>query len=303
MNSLYLGFRWHSRAGQGAITASQALAEILQEKFFVQSFANFGAEKRGAPVSAFNRITAQKSWKISPPKKVNNVILLDPSLIFSGEVPASTLTAGLSQNGSLLVNAEAGKLPIRTKQRVFFVPASKIALREIGRDIPNVVLLASLVQIFQLTSLNNLLTKLKKILNHLPPEVVAGNLRAAKTGFRLVQDQKPVLLKGQTQNLHYPKKLPTWQNLPNGAILASQKNSSEAYATGNWVRLTAAIQTPSKCQNCNQYRFVCPEEAIKFNAKGQVTRIDSEKCKACGICVTEFPPGALTMKPKIVASG
>lgn len=298
MSSTYLGFRWHSRAGQGALTASQALAEILQAKFQVQSFASFGAEKRGAPVSAFNRITTQQSHKISPPTKVNGVILLDTSLLLSGEVPPAKLTQGLTKTGCLLINSKPLPLPIATPNPVFFIPASQIALQEIGRDIPNVVLLASLSQLFQLTNLKELLHKLKKILQkNLAPEIVAGNLRAAKSGFLATQKQKPTYL-NPAKITHPPKVLPNWQDLPPGAVLAARQNSSENYATGNWVRFTAAIADPKKCRNCGQYRFVCPEEAIKFDPQGNVTRIDETKCKACSICVTEFPAGGLTMKPK-----
>jgi len=292
-----LSIRWHSRAGQGAITASTALAEILgNHGKFVQSFPDFGAEKRGASVAVFNRISDKKIEDVSHPKEIDTAVLLDTSLVSSCEIPASELLAGLKKNGVLLINTSQKELKLGTNsKKVFGVDASKIAVDAIGKDIPNVPILGSLVRILDLAKLESFSKELKKYLSaHLPSEIVAGNLKAFKRGFEEVAEIKGggKFVKNSCQ------KLPGWKQSPLGAAVKSP-GSSAKYNTGNWVR-QSCVWNPETCINCNLCWPACPHDAIKIDAKGNMLGVDANKCTACGLCIGNCPtnPKSLKLAPK-----
>jgi len=292
-----LSIRWHSRAGQGAITVSVALAEILgNHGKFVQSFPDFGAEKRGAPVVVFNRIADEKIEDVSHPTEIDAAVLLDTSLISSCEIPVEKLLEGLKNNGILLINSRQKKIKMGVgATKVFGIAASEIAIAEIGKDIPNVPILGALVRILELAKLEDFAAKLEKYLSsHLPPEIVAGNLKAFKKGFEEVRkiEGNKKLVKKSCQIL------PNWKEIaPGGAIC--EAGNSRKYDTGNWVRQTCAW-SKSSCINCNLCWSVCPHNAIKVDSKGNMIGIDTEKCTACGLCVTACPtnPKSLKIIPK-----
>lgn len=187
--SAAVAFRWHSRAGQGAITVANALAQILGESGkFVQSFPDFGAEKRGAPVVVFNRIADTKITTVAHPTELDVVILLDPTLVGGDEVTLDELLAGLEKDGKLLINTAQKKVTSMGKHAVYAVDASTIAIAEIGKNIPNVPILGALLKITQLADLEKFLPQLEKFLSqNLPAPIVTGNLKACRRGFEEVK--------------------------------------------------------------------------------------------------------------------
>ncbi|MFH0776739.1 MAG: 2-oxoacid:acceptor oxidoreductase family protein [Patescibacteria group bacterium] len=278
-----ISIRWHSRAGQGAITVSTALAEILgQQGKFVQSFPDFGAEKRGAPVVVFNRISSQKIDDVSHPTEVDAAVLLDPSLIASCEITPNELLAGLKKKSVLLINTAQKALKMGAKPaRTFAVAASEIAVAEIGKDIPNVPILGALIRILGLAEVGSFLAELKSYLEtHLPAEILAGNLRAFERGFAEVGE----IPSGQNGKIACAK-LPNWQAIaPGGAILSGQSKHS---ATGDWTHQTCEWN-PKTCINCNLCWPACPHSAILIkNAK--MAGVNSTKCTACALCVAACP--------------
>jgi pyruvate ferredoxin oxidoreductase gamma subunit len=181
-----ISIRWFSRAGQGAITAATALAQILGKNGkFVQVFPDFGAEKRGAAVVVFNRISSEKLTNVAHPRGVDIVVLLDTSLVASGEISKEKLLEGLNPDGKLLVNTGQGNLKIaQDLKNVFTVKASEIAVETIGKDIPNVPILGALVKIGEFLDLEKFQAGLRNFLgNHLPPEILEGNLKAFEKGY------------------------------------------------------------------------------------------------------------------------
>ncbi|MEI7510848.1 MAG: 2-oxoacid:acceptor oxidoreductase family protein [Candidatus Peregrinibacteria bacterium] len=181
--------RWHSRAGQGAITVANALCEIIAHEkleIFSQSFPDFGAEKKGAAVVVFNRFSEEpieENYHIEHP---NVVVFLDTSLINEAELSYEDILKGLEENGNILLNTSQEKTQFSEKfsGTVFHVPGTVIATQEIGRNIPNVPLLGALLKITNLLSIEKFLPALEKyLLESLPPKVVAGNLRAFQRGY------------------------------------------------------------------------------------------------------------------------
>jgi len=77
-----LQIRWHSRAGQGAVTGAKALADVMARTGkFVQAYSVYGAEKRGAPMTAYDKIDDNP---------ILYVLVIDPSLVFQEEIVDNT---------------------------------------------------------------------------------------------------------------------------------------------------------------------------------------------------------------------
>jgi pyruvate ferredoxin oxidoreductase gamma subunit len=281
-----LSILWSSRAGQGAITASTVLAEILgKQGKYVQSFPDFGAEKRGAVVAVYNRISNKIIEDVSHPTELDAIVLLDTTLISSNEISEIDIFSKLKKDGILLVNTSQAEFTLSTKfEKVFALNADKIAKESIGKNIPNVPILGALVRVLNLASQTQFSKELKKYLSaHLPAEIVAGNLKAFERGFAEVQTIKI--------NLKTPKKsddiLPNWQDIPLGAVIQDAGNSVK-YNTGNWTRQTCKWNSKT-CINCKLCWPVCPHDAIRTDADGNMIGVDESKCTACELCVAVCP--------------
>jgi len=287
-----LSIRWHSRAGQGAITASTALAEIMgNQGKFVQSFPDFGAEKRGASVTAYNRICEKVTEDVSHPTEIDVAILLDTTLISNHEITNTELSKNLKKDSALLINTSQKVLKNINSEKIFAINASEIALKEIGKDIPNVPILGALVRILNLSKLKDFSQSLAIYLSsHLPAEVVKGNLRAFEHGFNEVRE----ITSEKNKVKNTSKSLPSWRDIPLAATIRKNK-CSDNYDTGNWTRRSCKWNSKS-CINCSLCWPVCPHDAIKTDSQGNMTGVDEAKCTACGLCVTVCPT-----KPKSLA--
>ncbi len=148
--------RWHSRAGQGAITAADFFAEnCVRQNLLATSFPDFGAEKRGAAVQVFNKISRKNEIFVSDvaqPTVVDGVVLLDETLA-KFELGYATVLAGLNDDGFLLINtnndlkkADLGNF----RGKIFTIKASQIAKETISRNIPNVPIVGALTNIMKL---------------------------------------------------------------------------------------------------------------------------------------------------------
>jgi 2-oxoacid:acceptor oxidoreductase gamma subunit (pyruvate/2-ketoisovalerate family) len=120
--------RIHGRGGQGAVIASKLLAVALfREEQWVQSFPAFGVERRGAPVTAFLRVSDAPILLRCEVAHPDDLIVLDPTL-----VEAIDVTAGLKPGGSVLINSERSPesyVDLAERFRVATVNASAIATR------------------------------------------------------------------------------------------------------------------------------------------------------------------------------
>ena len=133
--------RFHGRGGQGAKTAAALLAEAaLEQGKFVQSFPEYGAERQGAPVKAFTRLSDKKIYSHAGVTNPNVVVVVDQTLIKS--IP---VTEGLDDSGLLIVNTNQGVDEIKQmtgfKGRIIVIDAVKIALEELGKAVTNTAML------------------------------------------------------------------------------------------------------------------------------------------------------------------
>ena len=184
----YLEIRWHGRAGQGAKSAAQMLAEsALDQGKFVQAFPEYGAERTGAPMKAFNRIGDTPILVRAVIESPDIVVVIDDTLL------SEEIVSGLDdEEGILLVNTVRDFDWIRKrtdfKGKVCKVPATDIALEEIGRGVPNTVMLGALVKVTGVVPLEALEKRIEEMfLGKFGAEVVEANKRALKRGYEEVQ--------------------------------------------------------------------------------------------------------------------
>jgi len=184
--------RWHGRAGQGVVTAAVTLADVLasEEGKYVQAFPEFGAEKRGAPILAFNRISLKPIRTHSQVYEPDIVVVTDPSLLGLIDI-----TEGAKDNALFLFNTTFDISLLRKRlglgaRKVYALDAYSIAREEIGRPIPNVPMVAALIKITGLLEPERFKEKLKASLSKkLRKELVEGNLRTVERAFKEVKEE------------------------------------------------------------------------------------------------------------------
>jgi pyruvate ferredoxin oxidoreductase gamma subunit len=136
-------YRIHGRGGQGSVAAAYLLAAAAFEAGFTcQAFPAFGAERRGAPVTAFVRLDDKPITLRSQVRAPDFLIVQDDTLLLDPK-----LTAGLKPGGAMLVNSRkpAAEIAARFDTRVVTIAATEMALAAIGKPIPNTALLAALL--------------------------------------------------------------------------------------------------------------------------------------------------------------
>jgi pyruvate ferredoxin oxidoreductase gamma subunit len=186
-----LEIRWHGRAGQGVVTAAVTLADVLSSEKgrYVQAFPEFGAEKRGAPILAFNRISQKPIRSHSQVYYPDIVVVTDPSLL--GLVDIGD---GAKDDAVFLFNTTFDLSLIRERlslgdRKLYALDAYSIARDELGRAIPNVPMVAALVKVLDLMDLDKFKEKIEiSLAKKLRPEVVEMNLRTIDRAFKEVTE-------------------------------------------------------------------------------------------------------------------
>ena len=184
--------RWHGRGGQGAKTAAFLLAEALIEQGkFGQGFPDYGPERMGAPIRAYNRISDDPVRVHCDVKNPGIVVVLDPTLIGSGDI-----TVGLLSGGTVLVNSplEPDQMRAHLKldgRKVFTVDATGIALDEIGRPIPNSPMIGALLKITEIADIDSMAKIVgKKFEGKFGKDITDGNIRAMKRAYEEVKAER-----------------------------------------------------------------------------------------------------------------
>jgi pyruvate ferredoxin oxidoreductase gamma subunit len=183
-----LEIRWHGRGGQGAVTAAKILAEsaILDGKF-IQAFPEYGPERAGAPVRSFTRISQSQIHTHSQVTDPKLVVVLDPTLLEVIDV-----TEGLPEDGTLIINTNEAPKDIRQRlnirgRKLYTVPATDIAIKELKRNIPNTPMIAALVKVAGILDIKTVEKNFKdKYSKKFNPEVIEGNIRAMNAAYEAV---------------------------------------------------------------------------------------------------------------------
>ena len=190
-NSKAVEIRWHGRGGQGAKTACLLLADVcFNSGKEVQGFPEYGPERMGAPITAYNRISDTPNLVHSNIYYPDYVVVVDETLLESVDV-----TAGLSEEGAIIVNTTRSPGDIKSELdgyngRVCTVDAATISLETIGKNIPNTPMLAAVVKVSGLVKEDKFLKDMEESFNHkfrTKPEVVAGNMEALRQAMDKVR--------------------------------------------------------------------------------------------------------------------
>jgi pyruvate ferredoxin oxidoreductase gamma subunit len=184
--SKYFEIRWHGRGGQGAVTGAKTLAEAVQGTGrFVTAFPEYGPERRGAPLRAFNRFS---EWPVrihTPVQTPDVVMIVDPTLMSH-----PTVTEGITEETIFVVNTEkSAAVALQalglSDRALFTTPANRISLELFGREIPNSAMLGAFARACPgLISLEKLMEESSGIFAHLlGDDLVEKNLEALRRGF------------------------------------------------------------------------------------------------------------------------
>jgi len=183
--------RWHSRGGQGAKTGALVLAEAaLDEGKYVQGFAEYGPERMGAPMKAFNRIGSSPITVHYGVTNPDVVVILDRTLI--GKV---NVTEGLAEDGIIIVNTSESPAEMRSLlgvkgRRIYTIDASKISRDNIGGDIPNTPMIGAILKVTDMMDIDGVVKGVhKKMGSKFKPEVVEGNVKAIKQAYEEVKGE------------------------------------------------------------------------------------------------------------------
>jgi len=184
--------RWHGRGGQGAKTAALLFADAaLNSGKYVQAFPEYGPERMGAPVAAFNRLSSKPILMHSGVTNPDVVMVLDPTLIESVDV-----TEGISDKGVIIINTDKAPeeirktIAVKSGVRVFAVDASTISKETIGREIPNTPMLGALIKATGILDFKEMLADTKKKLEikfKSKPDVIGGNIKAIERAYNEVK--------------------------------------------------------------------------------------------------------------------
>ena len=183
--------RWHGRGGQGAKTASLLLADAaFNTGKYVQGFPEYGPERMGAPITAYNRISSERSTVHSNIYFPDYVVVVDETLLSSVDV-----TAGLKAEGAIVINS--GKAPAELRPllkgyegRVCTIDAGKISEEELGKNFPNTPMLAATVAVSRVVDPEKFTKDMEESFHHkfaTKPQVIAGNMQVLKTSMEEVQ--------------------------------------------------------------------------------------------------------------------
>lgn len=184
--------RWHGRGGQGTKTACLLLADVaFSSGKQVQGFPEYGPERMGAPITAYNRISDGKNRVHSNIYEPDYVVVVDETLLHTVDV-----TAGLSEEGAIIINSSKEPAELRPllggySGRVCTVDAEKISVSTLGKNFPNTPMLAATVKISQVVEREKFLTDMEESFKHKfasKPGVIAGNMEA----LRMSMDQVKV---------------------------------------------------------------------------------------------------------------
>ena len=176
--------RWHGRGGQGAKTACLLLADVaFNSGKYVQGFPEYGPERMGAPITAYNRISDTPNRVHSNIYEPDFVVVVDETLLHTVDV-----TKGLKENGAIIINSTRSPQEVRKqlgdyKGRVCVVDAGGISVRTLGKEFPNTPMLAATVKVSQVIDPEKFLADMEESLRHkfaTKPQVIAGNMEALR---------------------------------------------------------------------------------------------------------------------------
>ena len=183
--------RWHGRGGQGAKTASLLLADAaFNTGKYIQGFPEYGPERMGAPMTAYNRISTNPIRVHSNVYEPDYVVVVDDTLLSAVDV-----TSGLKEDGAILINTtktidEINPLLKGYKGNIYTIDARKISEEALGKYFPNTPMLAAIVKVTEIMTDDEFVKDMEGSFKHKfakKPEVIEGNMKAVKIALKEVK--------------------------------------------------------------------------------------------------------------------
>ena len=183
MNDL-IEIRWHGRGGQGAKTACLLLADAaFNTGKYIQGFPEYGPERMGAPITAYNRISNSPITIHSAIYEPNYVVVVDDTLLDTVDV-----TAGLKEDGAIVINTTNDAETLKKKLNgykggIYTIDARSISIDALGKYFPNTPMLAAIVKVSGVIPEDQFLADMEGSFKHKfakKPEVIDGNMKALK---------------------------------------------------------------------------------------------------------------------------
>ncbi len=191
MNDL-IEIRWHGRGGQGAKTASLLLADAaFNTGKYIQGFPEYGPERMGAPITAYNRISTKPITIHSNIYEPDYVVVVDDTLLESVDV-----TAGLKKTGAIVINTTKDSEYLKKQLKgyegkIYKIDARKISMETLGKYFPNTPMLAAIVKVSKVMTDEEFLNDMQGSFKHKfakKPEVIDGNMKALEMALKEVEE-------------------------------------------------------------------------------------------------------------------
>ena len=183
--------RWHGRGGQGAKTASLLLADAaFNTGKYIQGFPEYGPERMGAPITAYNRISDEPITIHSNIYEPDYVVVVDDTLLESVNV-----TAGLKETGAIIINTTKDDEYLKEALKgyngdIYKIDARKVSMETLGKYFPNTPMLAAVVKVSKIMSDEAFLEDMIGSFKHKfakKPEVIDGNMKALEMALKEVK--------------------------------------------------------------------------------------------------------------------
>ncbi len=183
--------RWHGRGGQGTKTASLLLADAaFNTGKYIQGFPEYGPERMGAPITAYNRISTSPIRLHSNIYEPDYVVVVDDTLLDSVDV-----TAGLKETGAIVINTTKDAKNIKPllkgyTGKIYTIDARKISEEALGKYFPNTPMLAAIVKVSNIMTEEEFLNDMKTSFKHKfakKPDVIEGNMKALRLALQEVK--------------------------------------------------------------------------------------------------------------------
>lgn len=293
--------RFHGRGGQGAVTAAELMAQAaIVEKNYAQGFPNFGPERRGAPVTAFLRISNAPIYSREKIDKPDVVVVLDASLLHLVDV-----CEGLKPGGTLIVNIPEKDITqlkdYIDRYRLATVNADRIAIETLGIPITNTAIIGALNRAEALIKIDSLTEPMQRRFGKLAVKNINAMKRAYKDTvlFDLPSNHTAIKIESNERVCTYEdilknEALLDWEQVEIGCDI-DRPGSSADFFTGNWRTTGKPVIDREKCIKCGFCWIFCPDMAFRVNAEGYYDW-DGRYCKGCGICAEECPKGSIEMR-------
>ena len=191
MNNM-VEIRWHGRGGQGAKTASLLLADAaFNTGKYIQGFPEYGPERMGAPITAYNRISDTPIRIHSNIYEPDYVVVVDDTLLESVDV-----TAGLKEEGAIVINTTKDGEELKTllkgyKGKVYTIDARKVSIETLGKYFPNTPMLAAIIKVSKIMNEEDFIKDMEGSFKHKfakKPEVIEGNMKALQMALNEVKE-------------------------------------------------------------------------------------------------------------------